>query len=333
MERVSDFYMIKRAKSIMLNSIENLCLDLTGFTVLTEVGSGNYCYLPLIAALAGAKKVFAWTSDSPYGSGKAIAANCLKIAKEFCVSERIEIAVNEKPLDHIKNADIITNSGFLRPLNADKLAHAKKNVVIPLMYEAWELRDGEVDIDFCRDNGIKVAGTWENHPLINVFEYVGMLASKMAFEAGYEIFQNRIAIWSNDEFGKVIEKAFLKMGAAEVLMTTNANELENAGYFDFVFFCDYDETREILGPNGFLNAKLISNSGAGVVHLYGCINSIYLSEQGINVYPLKDGYASRMTFTLGHVGPEPIIRLQTAGLKVAQNMMKFTESDLNQIIC
>ena len=59
-------------------------------------------------------------------------------------------------------------------------------------FEAWEARKEYVDIGYCNRRGIKVAGTNESHHQLNVFTQVGHLALKMAFEAGYEIYGNKI---------------------------------------------------------------------------------------------------------------------------------------------
>ena len=47
----------KRAFLLIEKNIEKLELDLTDKVILTEVGSSNYGYSPLIPLMAGAKKV------------------------------------------------------------------------------------------------------------------------------------------------------------------------------------------------------------------------------------------------------------------------------------
>ena len=62
-----------RAIEIIEQTIKRLDLKLNSYIVLTEVGSNNYIYTPIIPLLAGAEKVYAWTRDSSYGSGEHIA--------------------------------------------------------------------------------------------------------------------------------------------------------------------------------------------------------------------------------------------------------------------
>ena len=94
-----------RAIRIIEQSIKSLDLNLKSYVVLTEVGSNNYIYTPIIPLLAGAKKVYAWTKDSSYGSGEKIAASCLIIAKALGLEDRLEFSVNKKNFEHVKQAD------------------------------------------------------------------------------------------------------------------------------------------------------------------------------------------------------------------------------------
>ena len=57
-----------RAMRLMQQSIQKMKLDLRGMTVLTEAASGYFIVTPLIAALAGAQKVYAVVKDTGYGT-------------------------------------------------------------------------------------------------------------------------------------------------------------------------------------------------------------------------------------------------------------------------
>ena len=70
--------MLSREIVKIQQNILRLNLNLEGFEVLTEVGSGLYNYMPIIPLLAGAKKVMAWTRDSRHGTASDIIENCRK---------------------------------------------------------------------------------------------------------------------------------------------------------------------------------------------------------------------------------------------------------------
>ena len=127
--------------------------------------------------MAGAKKVMAWTQDSVYGSAESAICQWRNILASTGNTE-IDFHVGSLNVDHLKQADVITNSAFLRPLDKEKLKHTKRGIVIPLMYEKWEFRASDIDIEYCRKRGIKVAGTNERHPLLQIFSICGSSCNK-----------------------------------------------------------------------------------------------------------------------------------------------------------
>jgi hypothetical protein len=327
---------IKRAERIINYCLRNLNIDLSGLTVLTEVGSGYFSLTPIIALLANAKKVYAWTRDSKYGSAEDVVLNCENIISTLNIKKKIEFAINVRPFEHVTEADIITNSGFVRPLDENLLKNVtKEKVVIPLMYEKWEWREGEIDKEFCDKKGILIGGTWENYGLLRIFDYCGHLAAKLCFEAGVEIFNNKVIIWSDDNFGEVVGEIFTKLGVRQVIKTLDANILyENISDADFIFFCDYHDKRQLLGKNGILEIDKIRNKNPSIkiIHLLGKIDADFLKKQSTEVYPEKNGYAQTMTYTLAYLGMQPLIKLQAGGLKVAECLYHGIENPICQRI-
>lgn len=325
---------VKRAERIIDETINELRLDLSGLEVLTEVGSGYFSLTAIIALMANADRVFAWTRDSVYGGAEDIVSNCETIISTLKLPNCIEFAVNSRPSKHIASADIITNSGFIRPLNKELLSNVvKKRVVIPLMYEKWEWREGEIDKDFCDKNGILIGGTWEGFEALRVFDYCGHLAAKMSFEAGLEIYRNKIIIWSNDDFGKVIEKTFSLLGAEQIIRTVETKVLyENIKSADFIFFCDYHDQRQLIGDNGIIDVVRLKdkNPAIKIVHLIGDVDPNFLKNYSIESYPEKKGKPQTMTYTLAHLGVTPLIKLQAGGLKAAECLYRGIDHPICQ---
>tara|TARA_B100001113_G_C21092092_1_gene614832 strand:+ start:672 stop:1676 length:1005 start_codon:yes stop_codon:yes gene_type:complete len=319
---INSDYSTSRVFSRINHYIDKLGLNLEGFNVLTEVGSGLYNYTPIIPILAGANSVMAWTRDSSFGKADDIIAECRIKLDKMGYEDSIEFFKGSINKNHLKNANIITNSGFLRPLNKEKLKHVKQTTVIPLMYELWELRQGDIDIDYCTARGLKVAGTNEYYKDISVFEHVGYLALKMAFEAGYEILNNKIIIWSDDKFGEEVENTFNCLNPLKIIKTTDFEVLKkNIQDVDFIFICDYDEMREYLTPDFFGLDELVKiNSHFAIIHLYGKIDKKNFDK--ITIYPPKSGLSKTMSFTLAHLGLNPFVALQVAGFKVGEMMAK-----------
>src|SRR4051812_9354328 len=152
--------------------VESLDLNLKGKVVLTEAATGPYVVTPVLAALAGAK-VYAYAKNTRYGEVHEVFDNTKKVYENLeDDSLDINFICNVTP-DIIAQADIITNSGHLRPLDAEKLQYAKDDVAIPLMYEAWEWRDADMDINYIRKRGFKIGATNERHPEVDVFNFLG----------------------------------------------------------------------------------------------------------------------------------------------------------------
>jgi len=317
-----------RIRQIIEQSIDLLQLDLRGAIVLTELGSGNFLFTPVIASMAGAEKVYAWTKDSAYGNGKDLVNDVRKIQREWKLKENISFAINERPLHHVEEADIITNLGFIRPIDGQLIDRMKPSAVIPYMCEAWELRVGDVDIHKCKEKNIPVAGTWENHPSVGVFDYCGALAVKLIMEAGYEIRDNGVLIISPDHFGEVAQRDLQAMNARVILKKDWNITQKDLEKIDLIYFADYSAREEALLSDEFIG--LLESKGIGIVHLCGGLDTDRLIKRGIKAYPAKKGYPKRMSQTLAYLGPTPIIRLHAAGLKVAELLRKGQEHDLVQ---
>jgi len=322
---------LKYANRVINGAVENLGVDLSGLTVLTEVGSGPYLFTPIIASRCGAETVYAWTFDSEYGLSSDIVQDCKRFCKEISISN-IEFLENTVLTDHIAAADIITNSGFLRPLNSEKLKHCKKEVVIPLMYDKWEFRSFDIDIDFCRINKIPVAGTWENHPSLKIFDAIGALGVKMILETKREVWGNNIFVWSDDNFGNVLSETFIKLGAHKVITSVDQNLLINTlSEIDILFLANYYETSTFF--RDIIPSYLVGQfDEIVIIHLFGSLDYIELSNKGLNIFPEKDGKESEMSLTLGYLGLNPIIKLQVAGLKVAECMARGLRNSIMQPI-
>ena len=107
---------IKRIEKLIADAINTYDLNLSGLTVFTEAASGNYVVTPLIAALAGADQVFAITQDSRYGKAADVQNFTLELAQRWGVGDRIEV-VSDKLPSILSQVDIVTNLGFVRPID------------------------------------------------------------------------------------------------------------------------------------------------------------------------------------------------------------------------
>ena len=323
----------------LIKRVEALNLDLKGKTVLTEAASGAYVVTPLLAALAGAK-VYAFTRTTRYGTVEEIFANTSKFMDES--SRKLDITLIDKITPEvIAQADVITNSGHLRPLNEEKLQYAKDSVVIPLMYEAWEWRDADMDIDYVRKRGFKIGATNERHPEVDVFNYLGDMALKQIFDAGITPYKNKFVLICNNDFGPFIAKVVSKVCDGLAVIDKNENRdrynlpnVEWIGNFpevkipakykdaEAVIFTAYPFDQSWIGENTAINIKQIKAefSDPYILRYCGDADPEAMNKEGIRYFPAVV-HSGHMGVLPSAVGYDPIIRLQAGGLKSAEALI------------
>ena len=92
-----------------------------GRVVVTEAATGAYGVTPVLAALAGAREVHAVAGDSRFGTAEEAIASTENLAAAAGVGDRIEL-LTSKDAAPLEDADIVTNSGHLRPLDGPTVA-------------------------------------------------------------------------------------------------------------------------------------------------------------------------------------------------------------------
>ena len=324
----------------LFKRVEALGLNLEGKTVLTEAASGAYVVTPLLAAIAGAK-VYAFTKTTRYGTVEEIFANTKKYIDE-CTTKQLDITLIDKLTPEIiAQADIITNSGHLRPLNQEKLQYAKESVVIPLMYEAWEWRDADMDIDYIRKRGFRIGATNERHPEVDVFNYLGDMAVKQIFDAGICPYKNKFVLVCNNDFGPYIAKVVAKVCDGLAVIDKNENKdkynfdnVEWIGNFpevniparykdaEAVIFTAYPFDQDWIGENGPINVKQIKTEfyDPYILRYAGDVDTKSLDKEEIRYFPAHV-HSGHMGILPSAVGYDPIIRLQAGGLKSGEALI------------
>lgn len=309
----------ERLSNLMRAAVRRCRLDLSGMVVLTEAASDAWVVTPVLAALAGAKKVFAVARSSCYGTIEEIERETTGLARMAAVSERIEI-ISEKRADIVAQADIVTNSGHVRPIDAGMVRCMKPTAVIPLMFEAWEFRSGDVDIEACRRLDIPVAGTNERHPAVDVFSYLGIMAVKMLLDAGIAVHGSRVLVWCDNFFRPFLVKGLTVAGAVVESVEKLEDGAEALGA-DAILVALRPKAQPVVGRR---EAAVIGPRypTAVVAQFWGDMDRRALACQGVPFWPLEPPPPGHQGILLSSLGPEPIIRLQSGGLKVGEVMAR-----------
>jgi hypothetical protein len=313
-----------RLPSLIQKQISFLDLKLTGITVLTEAASGPYAVTPIIASLAGAARVIALTRDSSHATAEAVIAQTRALEMVCGVTVPADIYTERSP--HLfAEADIVTNLGFVRPLDRPAILAMKSTGVVPLMCESWEVRAVDVDLEACRFRNIAAAGTNEDFDGLDVFAYSGPLCAKMLFDAQVEVHKSRILVVGSDRFGAVISRHLAASGA-RIEHRASLRDVDLAALvgLDAVVVADYTRADTIIGKGGDLSCDAFAAhaAGAAIVQFAGLIDVDDLSRRGLTVSPGLELPPHRMARTLAYLGPRPVVDLHAAGLKVGELLLK-----------
>ena len=304
-----------RLVNLMQQAIRRCDLQLHKVIVLTEAATGAYAVTPVIAAMAGAEKVFALTQNSRYGTMEEVKAQTQQLTEIAGIKGCIEF-ITEKSVDIVAQADIFTNSGYVRPIDAQMIAWMKPTAVIGLMYEAWEFRAEDVDITACYQRGIKVAGVNERHPAVDVFSFLGIMAVKLLLDAGVAVYTSNILLLCDNPFSSFIERGLVNAGASIDAVDTLAAAPTDKAY-DALLVALQPRPEPVLSA---IDALMVAKywPGALVAQYWGDIERSAFLSRNILVCPEVEPKPGHMGILPSAVGPEPIIRLQTGGLKAAE---------------
>lgn len=309
-----------RLERLVRDAVAECHLDLSERCVVTEAATGAYVVTPVLAALAGARRVVAITRSTPYGTTAEVREATLALAARLGVEGVIEV-VEALTAEHLAAADVVTNSGHVRPIDERMAAQLKPGAVVALMHESWELeaRAGDVDIAALHDHGIAFAGTNERHPHVDVFPYLGVMAVWQLAQAGVAVCHSRIALVCDNDFAPYLGLGLSRAGA-HVLLRSNILDLPDAGSFDAIFVARTPTADDAVDAT---TARRIGRSwpGATVVQFWGDLDREALAAADVGFWPPQAPPRGHMGMLASDIGPEPIVRLQCGGLKVAQVLL------------
>lgn len=322
MKRLRDPARVRRQ---IEHAIDTFDLDLTGMAVLTEAASGSFVVTPLIAALAGSEHVIAVTKDSAYGRAEDIRSYTESWASAFGVAP--SVVVSEQPSwTHAPDVNVVTNLGFVRPIDARLVSRLPLDAAVCLMWETWEHRPADVDLEACRRRGVPVLGTRETDPRLRTFRYVGVLALKLLLNAGIEVFGSRVVVVGDGEFADEVREVLaalecdvIPMAAASAASPSPA-EVATVNQSDAVVLAEHRSREPLVGGAG-LPAPGLAEGGVVLVHISGVVDHDELAFWHVEKHPPNRVEPGTMTMTTGEVGSKPVVGLHAAGLRVGQMLV------------
>ena len=305
----------RRLAALIPVAVERCRLDLTGKVVLTEAACGAYVVTPILAACAGAKRVYATTKSTRTAPSTTSSRRRSPWPSWPACATGIEI-VTGRSSGIVAQADIITNSGHVRPIDRRMIGWMKPSAVVSLMYEAWEFRKGDVDLDACRERRIRVGATDERHPDVDVFSFLGPMAVKLLLDAHVAVYRSSVLLLCDNPFAGFLTRGLKRAGATVDVAESVATAPRQKRYDAIVVALHPREVPVVSAAD----AHLISSNwpGAVVGQFWGDIDRAALDDLNVPLWPEKGPGAGHMGILPSAIGPEPVIRLQTGGLKVGE---------------
>jgi hypothetical protein len=313
-----------RIRTLIPDVIAAAGADLTGLVVYTEAASGPYLWTPVLAACAGARRVYALARDSHHHTAASSAAATAEAADWMGV--RVEVVTAKRP-EHLAEADIVTNSAGVRPIAAQDVTALKPTAVIPLMWETWEFRPADLDLGACREHGILVLGTYEDREPCDMRPYLRMLVVKLLLEMGLEVHRTRVVLLGRQRVPGLAMEGYLRDLGAEVVTFSAPGDggrpyeelgpylRQSHGRHDAVVVAEHILPDVLLGPGGHAAPEDLDPAlRIGVIS--GVVDAPALRAAGLHVHPEHIRGHLYMSYEPVVLGPRPILELYAAGLAV-----------------
>lgn len=304
--------------------IDKMNINLSGLTVLTECASAAYAFTPILCALAGAK-VYSLGKDTSYGSfasNKKFIEDCLKTLN---LEKNVHFFKDELNGNLYSDIDIYLNLGMLRPITEEKITTLKKTAVIPLMWEAFEFRPYEIDLEQAIKHDIPVIGCAEKNSIFNIFEYNGYMILKMLFEMGLEIHQNKVLLCGDDVLGKSIFNFLdkLTLSKLDFLQAEQYSDLKkkiSEHQYDVMIIADMKYKKDIISESGLISAEQIveKQNNMQIAHVSGSVDYESIRINKIKLFPEKIANQGHMSYQITELGFKPVFELLSIGIKVGE---------------
>jgi hypothetical protein len=306
---------------LITHLIDRIALNLKGLVVFTEAASGPYLWTPLLAARAGAERVYALAADTGVHRAADVEASTRAEAEALGVADRVRVVRSK---DALGEADIVTNTGPLRPIDAATIEALKPTAVVPLMWESWELVPGLVDMEAARRHGVLVLGTDERSEAIDMRPWSGELALRLMAELGVEPAGADVLVLGRQEILGVAMAHRLAAAGADVVNLESpydglADHFDRHGArYDTLVVVEHHDRAPLVAPGGALPPELIArvNPKLRVGVIAGAVDAAALRAAGIFVFPERIAPPGAMSFQAAALGPRPVLELYAAGLQV-----------------
>ncbi len=133
------------------------------------------------------------------------------------------------------------------------------------------------------------------------------------------MYRNRIAVLCDNDFAHFILRTLVGIGAQAILFE-RVEDLPAAGW-DCALVALHPGPTPRIGP---AEAAILAQraSGALVVQFWGDVDRVALTHCGLKIAPCSAPTPGHMAVLLSEIGPDPVVRLQSGGLRAAEYVFR-----------
>jgi hypothetical protein len=186
------------------------------------------------------------------------------------------------------------------------------------MFEAWEIQAGRVDLDLdaLAARGVLMAGTNERHERVDVFGYLGAMAVAQLADAGVATYRSELALLCDNPFRESMVRGITAAGG-HLRTAAGLDELLAGPPPEALIVALTPDATSVVSA---ADLDRIGRTWPGVIltQFWGDIDRDAALAHGVPVWPTQAPAVGHMGVLPSRLGPEPVVRLQAGGLKVAQ---------------
>ena len=322
-----------RTARLVLDAVDAFDLDLEGYTVYTEAATGGFAATAATAVAAGAETVYALARDSSHGSAEQAREHTHRLAAQVGDEQKL-LFPDTKRAEHFTEADIVTNTGFVRPIDEQIADWLAPNAAVPLMFETWEFREADMDIEALWQRDIPVVGTDERDDRVATQRYLRALAVSVAFECDVEVMEGEFVVLGDGRMASHAAAGLEALGGSVTRVGSNDVDgtatvaAETVSDIDVLLVIDHRTEDLLVGDGGLIEPAVLAKHtpGVTVAHIAGPIATDDLEAAGLRYVPDDPAPRGTMSYTTGHLGPRPIVDLHAGGLRVGADLVRERRS-------
>ena len=309
------------------DAVERMRIDLRVSRVLTEAATGPFASTALIAALGCADEVVAVTRDLPWGTASEAIGAVRRLVQHSGIEARIRFHEGDAR-DVAAGCDVVTNLGFVRPIDRATVEALGANAAVALMWEPWEFRAREIDLAALR--GARGADHRDGRRSVcAAFDYLGPTVARLLLDGGIEVMRSHLLVLGSEPFGHAVASWLAAAGAvvAKADVESWASAIVEAPMpFDALIVVEHRDHGSIVDARHGAALNVMCRSGSPIARICGVVDRGVLRAHDVALLPDVDIEAGFMAVTTAHIGPRPVVDLHAAGLKAASLVVKARQA-------